>query len=201
MEIATIGSLVSITKSLLDLVKGINSRISDNSIRQQLRAEFTHLYARMDDLSVQLDQSERLTRMVPAWLELANRMPLWQQPLALGNAEAQNLDRDMRSLLDNSIRDHFSSTFFDSQFDRLPDVPLKLEIFRERLRTLDRTVSTVQPGNTQSLEALWPQITTHFNDARNTAYEIQRLADDVHGRLINELRDAAKQGLAELSNA
>jgi len=111
----------------------------------------------------------------------------------------QILDRDLRSLIHESIRDHFSATFFRSKFDRLPDVPLKLEIFRDRLHTLDKTVSAVQPSSVQTLQALWPQITTQFNDARNAAHEIQRIADDLQGKLIQELSDAAKDGLAELA--
>ena len=101
--------------------------------------------------------------------------------------------------MNDSIRDHFSATFFDASFDQLPDVPLRVEIFRDRIRTLDRTISTVQPGNLASLQALWPQITTQFNDTRNAAHEIQRLAEDIHGQLIRELELTASQGLTELA--
>lgn len=201
MDLATIGSLLSITKAVIEVVQGVGSFFSGSSDKERLKAGFTQLYGRVDVLAAQLEQCESLTRMVPAWLELANRMPFWQQPSALDEREAQILDRDLRGLINDSIRDHFSATFFHSKFDQLPDVPLKLELFRDRLRTLDRTISTVQPGNLQSLQALWPQITTQFNDTRNSASDIQRLAEDLQGRLINELRDAAKQGLAELAKA
>lgn len=201
MDLITIGSLLGITKSLIDVVGGVGSFFSLSSTKDTLKSGFAQLYGRIDVLSVQLEQCESLTRMVPAWLELANRMPMWQQPSPSDQRGAQLLDQDMRSLINDSIRDHFSATFFNSKFDQLPNVPLKLDIFRDRLRTLDRTISTVQPGNVQSLVALWPQITTQFNDTRNAASEIQRLAEDLQGQLIDELRDAAKQGLSQLTKA
>ena len=197
-ELAAIGALVGITKSLIEIAKDLGSLFSGSSGKERLTAQLAQLYGRIDVLAVQLEQSEQLTRMVPAWLELANRMPMWQKPSGIDGKEAKILDRDLRSLIHESIRDHFSATFFQSSFDQLPEVPLKLEIFRDRLRTLDKTISTVQPGNIQSLEALWSQITTQFNDTRNAATEIHRLADEVQGRLIKELRDAAKQGLEDL---
>lgn len=201
MDLTTIGSLLGVTLKVIDVIKGVGSLFSGSSDKEKLKAGFTQFYSRVDVLAAQLEQCESLTRMVPAWIELANRMPFWQQPSAFDQREAQSLDRDLRSLIHDSIRDHFSATFFRSKFDQLPEIPLKLELFRDRLRTLDRTISTVQPGNLQSLQALWPQITTQFNDTRNSASEIQRLADDIQGRLIEELRDAAKQGLAELAKA
>lgn len=198
MDIVTIGSLIGITKSLVEVLKDAGRLFSGSSAKAKLESAFAELYERIEVLSVQLEQSEGLTRMVPAWLELANRMPMWQEVTAIEHREAQILDQDLRNLINDSIRDHFSATFFRSNFDRLPGVPVKLEIFRDRLHTLDRTVSTVQPGNVESLKALWPQLTTQFNDARNAAYEIQRIADDLQGQLIQELRDAAKEGLVEL---
>jgi hypothetical protein len=197
MDPALIGSLITYTTSLIDIVKQVRSAFSHSS-RDSVATSLRQMYERVNVLSEQLAQSERLTRMVPAWLELANRMPVWQQASDLDPRDARALDADLRSLVNDSIRDHFSATFFRSSFDRLPDVPLRVQIFRDRITTLDRTVSTVQPGNFASLQALWPQITTQFNDTRNAAYEIQRLADDLHGQLIDELREASAQGLQQL---
>jgi hypothetical protein len=199
--LATIGTLLAITNSVIEVIKGLGSFLSGSSAKEKLKTTVAQLYGRIDALGVQLAQCEELTRMVPAWLELAKRMPLWKKPDSLDDREAQLLDDDLRSLIHESMRDHFSGTFFNSRFDQLPDIPLKLEIFRERLRTLDRTISAVQPSHPPSLIGLWPQITTQFNDARNTAFEIQHLAEDLQGRLIQELRDAARQGLAELPKA
>ena len=199
VDIATIGTLVTITKGLVEIIKGIGSFFGGASDKTKLSGEFRTLYGRIDVLALQLEQCERLTRSVPAWLELANRMPMWGDPATLEANQAQTVDRDLRSLIHESVRDHFSGTFFQTDFNRLPDVPVQLEIFRARLRTLDQTVSAIQPGNIQALRALWAQITTQFNDARNTAWEIQRKAEDLQGALIQELREAAASGLKEMN--
>lgn len=199
VDIATIGTLVTITKGLVEIIKGIGSFFGGASDKLKLSREFRTLYSRIDMLALQLEQCERLTRNVPAWLELANRMPLWGDPEHLEVNQAQSIDRDLRSLIHESVRDHFSGTFFQTDFNRLPDVPVQVEIFRAQLRTLDQTVSAIQPGNIQALKAMWSQITTQFNDARNTAWDIQRKAEDLQGSLIRELRDAAASGLKELN--
>lgn len=199
VDIATIGTLVTITKGLVEIIKGIGSFFGGTSDKLKLSHEFRTLYSRIDILALQLEQCERLTRNVPAWLELANRMPLWGNPEQLEVNQAQSIDRDLRSLIHESVRDHFSGTFFETDFNRLPDVPVQVEIFRAQLRTLDQTVSAIQPGNIQALKAMWSQITTQFNDARNTAWNIQRKAEDLQGALIRELRDAAASGLRELN--
>ena len=201
MELAAIGALVGITKSVIDIVKSVGSAMRDRSAQDKLNAGVAELYGRIDILSVQLEQSENLTRMVPAWIELANRIgrSLYGEPSKMTASEVQIVEGDLRDLMHESIRDHFSSTFFREQFDKLPDVPLKLELFRDRLKTLDRTISNMAPGDLSALSALWPQIRTHFNEAQNTARDIERLAEDLHGELIKELRDAAKLGLGELA--
>jgi hypothetical protein len=200
VDIATVGSLVAITKNLVDVFKGIGSFFGGGSEKAKLENEFKTFYSRIDVLALQLEQCERLTRSIPAWLELANRMPMWVDSSSMDTARAQSIDQDLRSLIHESIRDHFSATFFRSDFDKLPDVPLQLEIFRARLRNLDQTISTIQPGNVPALKALWSQITTQFNDARNTAWDIQRKAEDLQTSLIRELRDAAASGLKEFIN-
>lgn len=104
----------------------------------------------------------------------------------------------MRSLIHETVRDHFSGTFFRSDVDRLPDIPLQIEIFRARIRSLDQTVFAIQPGNLAAVKALWSQVITQFNDARNSTWDIQRKAEDLQAALIQELRDAAADGLREI---
>ena len=198
LELTTIGSLVGITKSVIDIIKGATSFLSHGTTKAKATVEVKRLYGRIEQLALQLEQCERLTRGVPAWLELANRMPVWEDVLTIEASRAQLIDRDLRSLIHETVGDHFSGTFFHSDVDRLPDIPLQIEIFRAKIRSLDQTVSTIQPGNLAALKALWSQVTTQFNDARNSAWEIQRKAEDLHAALIRELRDSATEGLREI---
>jgi nitrogen fixation-related uncharacterized protein len=156
-----------------------------------MKDSFAVFSGRLEILSIQLEQSESLTRMVPAWLEVANRMPVWRSAGDLTPDDVQRLDGDLRSFINDSVRDHFSTTFFRSNFNQLPEVEKKLDIFRAKLKDLDRTVSAIPPGNVEVFKGLWAAMTTQFNDLRNAAWEISQLADDVQGNLIRELREAA----------
>jgi hypothetical protein len=134
--------------------------------------------------------------MVPAWLEVANLLPVWRSASDLSHDDFRRLDGDLRRLVHESLRDHFSGTFFRTEFGKLPGIPPKIDILRDRLRTLDRTVSSIPPGNVDAFRALWQVITTHFNDCRNAATDVLRLAEDTQGDLIKELDEAATVGLA-----
>ena len=81
-----------------------------------------------------------------------------------------------------------------TNFDKLSDIPSKLDIFRNHIKDLEQTVQTIAPQNFESLKAQWPQITVQFNQARNAANDIELLADNLQVKLINELREAAKEG-------
>jgi len=161
-----------------------------------LQAALSQYQGRMRVLADQLRQAESLTRMVPAWLEVANLLPVWRSASDLSQEDSRRLDGDLRRLVNDSLRDHFSGTFFRTEFGKLPGIPPKIDILRDRLTTLDRTVSSIPPGNVEGFRALWPAVTTHFNDCRNAANEVLRLAEDIQGDLIKELDEAATVGLA-----
>jgi hypothetical protein len=188
--LATIAvSVVSAAKGLKDLLAGRRGTDQEESTLNALQTAFNEYNGRMRVLAEQLEQSERLTRMVPAWLELADRMPVWKQASDLNDHEAKTVLDDLRGFIHESIRDHFSGTFFHTDFAELPNIPEKLNVFRARLKTIDGTLSPIT--NTAGLRAFWPQIATQLNDAVNAARDIQQDADNIQGDLIREIRDAA----------
>ena len=196
-DLAAIGSLAGIATSVVNAAKGLRDlfsrggRETENAALKALQDAFDGYNDRMRVLSEQLEQSERLTRMVPSWLELSKRMPVWKQASDLDDHEARTVLEDLRGFIHNSVRDHFSGTFFHTDFDKLPGIPDKLTIFRARLKTIDGTLNPIAPGNIAGLRSFWPQIATQFNDAVNGAREIEYDADNIQGDLIRELRDAA----------
>jgi hypothetical protein len=201
--LTTIGTLVGITKAAVDTLKGLRDlfdakdakRIANESQAkfEKVDEDFAAFHKRLGILALQLEQSEALTRMVPAWFEVANRMPVWKSVNDLTREDIQHLDNDLRSFLHESIRDHFSTTFFSTNFDQLPGIERLLDIFRAKLGDLDHTVSAIPPGNVDVFKGLWPTITTQFNDLRNAAGQVSSQADDVHSALIRELRESAKE--------
>jgi hypothetical protein len=159
----------------------------------EMRNRIDQFQRRLEGLAIQLDQSERLTRMIPSWEAYANQIPVWKQFSEFSEVEAQQIHVSLRDLINNSIRDQFSSTFFRTSFDKLPGMDSKLVIFRANLNNLDRTVSTIPAGNFEAFKALWSQIVSEFNNLRNSGYDVRRHAEDIHGDLINELIQSTQE--------
>jgi len=171
--ITTIGALVGITKAVVDTLKSLRDlfdardakRIANESQAkiEKVNENFAAFHKRLEILSLQLEQSEALTRMVPAWLEVASLMPVWKGVNDSTQEDIRRLDSDLRSFIHESVRDHFSTTFFRTNFDQLPEVERQLDIFRAKLRDLDRTVSAIPPGNSEVFKGLWATITISVN--------------------------------------
>ncbi len=199
MDIATAGALVGISRKVIATLKDVKSLFSASKTKEvsekidEMEKEFASFHQRIGILAVQLQQSEALTRQVPAWIEVADRMPLWRSTDDLDQETARILTQDLRNFVHDSIRDHFSGTFFNTNFDQLPSIHQRIEIFRSKLHSLDQTVNVIAPGNVEALKSLWAQLTTQFNDTKNEAYEIQRLADSIQESLITELQDTANE--------
>jgi hypothetical protein len=195
-------SFVNLKGLLTDVFKRSGGSVADaDKIMLELREKVDAFQSRLQGLATQLEQSERLTRMIPAWEAYANQIPVYKQISEILPDEAQRIHYALRDWINASINDQFSSTFFRAQFDSLPGMEAKLEIFRANLRNVDRTVSTIPAGNFEVFKVLWSQITVEFNNVRNSGYEVRRHAEEIHGRLIEELlrsTQEAKKFLAQM---
>jgi hypothetical protein len=130
MDLATIGALVGLGKGVAEAIKAISALFSTRDDRKiaveslpkvaVLETALVQYQARMRILADQLRQAESLTRMVPAWLEVANLMPVWRSASDLSQEDCHRLDGDFRRLVNDSLRDHFSGTFFRTEFGKLP---------------------------------------------------------------------------------
>jgi hypothetical protein len=201
-----IGSLVAISKNFLDsftLVKGFfpSGQGKAEAAVAAMRDNINNFQTRLEGLAIQLQQSERLTRMIPAWEAYANEIPMSCDINTLADAEAQRLHVALRQLIESSIRDQFSGTFFRSEFDALPGMERQLDIFREHLKNLDRTVSTIPGGNLAAFRVLWPNLCVEYNNLRNSGYDVRRLAEDIQGRLIDELMESTREARKALAKA
>jgi hypothetical protein len=123
----------------------------------ELREKVDRFQARLEGLAIQLEQTDRLTRMVPAWEAYANQLQVWKDVPNLPEAEAQQIHVALRQLIESSIRDQFSGTFFRTDFDDLPGIKSLIDIFRASANNVDRTCSGIPAGNLQAFRALWPQ--------------------------------------------
>jgi hypothetical protein len=200
-----IGSLIGISKSFLEtfaLLKKLvgESKYNDTEkLMNEMREKVDKFQGRLEGLAIQLEQTEKLTRMVPAWEAYANQLQVWKDVPNLPDPEAQQIHVALRQLIDSSIRDQFSGTFFRTDFDDLPGMKSLIDIFRSSANNIDRTCSGIPAGNLQAFRALWSSISTDFNNLKNAAYEVRRRAEDLHGDLISELMKSSQEARKFLS--
>jgi hypothetical protein len=198
-QMLEIGSLIGISKAFLDafalLKRFVGESKSEDSknLMNEMRDRVDQFQARLEGLAIQLEQTERLTRMVPAWEAYANQLQVWKDVPNVPDQEAQQIHVDLRHLIDSSIRDQFSGTFFRTDFDDLPDMKRLIDIFRSSANNVDRTCSGIPAGNLQAFRALWPSISTEFNNLKNAAYDVRRRAEDLQGMLISELIKSSQE--------
>jgi len=202
-----IGSLIGISKTFLETFALLKKVIGDSrggeseKVLTEMRENVNQFQTRLEGLAIQLEQTERLTRMIPAWEAYANQVQVWKDMASISDPEAQQIHVSLRQLVDSSIRDQFSGTFFRTEFDDLPDMKRLIDIFRAHVTNIDRTCSGIPAGNLQAFRALWPSISTEFNNLKNAAYEVRRHAEDLQGRLIAELLKSSQEARKFLAQA
>jgi hypothetical protein len=202
-----IGSLVGISKAFLETFVVLKKIIGDSKagdpekMLTEMRDKIDVFQTRLEGLAIQLEQTERLTRMIPAWEAYANQIEVWKDVNTIPDSEAQRIHVSLRQLVDSSIRDQFSGTFFRTDFEDLPDMKRLIDIFRAHVTNIDRTCSGIPAGNLQAFRALWSSISTEFNNLKNAAYEVRRQAEDLQGRLITELLKSSQEARKFLAQA
>jgi DNA repair exonuclease SbcCD ATPase subunit len=194
-----VGSLIGISKSFLETFAAVRKLLLDakpagpDKTLGEMREKINQFQSRLEGLAIQLEQTERLTRMIPAWEAYANQIQAWKDMTKISDDEAQQIHVALRQLVDSSIRDQFSGTFFRTDFDHLPDMRRRIDIFRAHVMNLDRTCSGIPAGNLQAFRSLWSSISTELNNLKNAAYDVRRHAEDVQAQLIDELLKSSQE--------
>ena len=187
--IIEIGALVGIVKNLLDLSKtgfDLFGRVSKKRTAEGVK----RTQERLAGIAEQLYQSVALSKMLPIWLQEHSRYDLFENTLS--NDDVRLLDSGLRTLISDSIHDHFSGTFFRTSFAALPGVEVAIKEFRDRLSALENQLNGIPPGDATSWRRTWPTLKVRMHDLRSEAVKLNNLADTLHSELIVELREAAQ---------
>ena len=63
------------------------------------------------------------------------------------NQEQLNLlDSDLRGFIVDSLSDHFSSAFFRTNYDKLPEIEKMINDIRKRIEDIDRDLNAIPRG-------------------------------------------------------
>jgi hypothetical protein len=187
--ITEIGALVTIMKTLLEATKS-GMELFGGGARKRTAESVKKTQERLEGVAEQLFQSVALSKMLPIWLREHAEVDLYTDTLSDENVKL--LDSRLRRLIDDSIHDHFSGTFFRTSFAVLPDVEAGILAFRERLLALEKQLDGIPPGDATSWRRAWPILKVRMDDLRKEAVKLDNLADDLHAKLVTELRETAK---------
>lgn len=182
-----VGALVGVVKGLFDLTKSGMDLFGRRG--EAARVPIQKLQERMSGLAEQLERSVMLSKMLPIWLKEHASVDLYEDKLS--NEDVRLLDSRLRSLISDSIHDHFSGVFFRTSFAVLPGVDSAMKAFQSSLTALEQQLNGIPPGDAVSWRRAWPLIKLRMNDLRIEAVKIDNLAEHVHAQLITEIRDAA----------
>jgi len=195
-------SLLAIGKTIFETIKTAKDVFKTESSPEspqiessldKLADDFVAYQKRMELLATQLYQCESLTRFIPMWLVYHDKFDRISPTPTI--EEAKLLDTDLRWFIHSSITDQFSSVFFRTSYDQLPVIERMIDNFRNRIKDIDRDVSTVSFGQPQMLTILWgASLKGDLFRLRRDAMEIERTANETFENVINELRQAAANG-------
>lgn len=192
MAIETIGALAGITKTVIDSLKGLRDLVgrSDDEPVSELKVAFSEFQERIGSIATQLEQAEMLGRMLPIWLKELSKFEVWET--GPSDETLQMFDRDLRNFISDSVRDHFSSVFFQASFDQLPTVLVLLKDLRQKLNDLDGSLQAIPHSSIEGMKLHLPIVKTRLHDLRIVAVKLDNNANDVRRNLIAELRHAAE---------
>jgi len=184
--ITEIGALVTIMKTLLDATKTGKELFGGGERKKAIQ----NAQERLDGVAEQLFQSVTLSKMLPIWLKEHAEVDLYVDKLS--NDDVKLLDNRLRNLIFDSIHDHFSGTIFRMSFAVLPGVENGIKAFRDKLLALETQLNGIPAGNAKAWRLAWPIIKIRMQDLRIEAVKLDNLADEIHSKLVTELRETAK---------
>lgn len=199
LTITALSSLVTIGKNIIDTIKSAKDLFTSDSGRNSADAEahmdtltksFKVYQERVELLAEQIYQCETLSRFLPQWLLHQDKFNY------ISNTPTQDelglIDGELRRLLTDSIRDHFSSAFFRTNYDKLPEIETMIKNFRNRISELDRDMNAIPPGNFQLLAITWgTTLKADLFRLRRDVIEIETKANEKFEEVVNELREVA----------
>ena len=192
IELATIGILASISKTIIDSLKGLRELLPGGDIApiNDFMDAFSEHQKRIGQLAEQLSQAEMLGRMLPIWLQEHSKFKFWEAEPS--DETLQKLDNELRNFIHDSIRDHFASTFFRTSFEQLPSVLEFLTDIRAKLKQLDTSIQATPHSSLDGWRLHLPVVKVRLNDLGLVAVKLDIHADELRDKLIQELKEASE---------
>ena len=182
-----IGALVSIVKGLFDVAK-TGTDLFGAKKKKTVQALET-LQARISGLAEQLYETVSLLKTIPVWLRQCGQ--ILGQSIELSADQIKQQQTLLTQLISDSRYDSFSDAFYVTKYDALPGLAKPMSSFRELLERLDddhRKLRYDVP--LQALRTDWATLKARLLDLRNQAEGVMNVSNELHGKLIAELKEA-----------
>ncbi|KWK74153.1 hypothetical protein WM15_32385 [Burkholderia ubonensis] len=149
------------------------------------------LKARVAGLAAQLNETATLITYVPTWVRQCDQI-LYPRVDSSAVDKIQRQMEQLTMLISESRFDYFSGAIFKTKYDFLPGVSEAMDKFRNLLDDVQESQSKVRwDVELPALQKDWSIVEIRLHDLRNEADKIRICANELHGRLIEELRQAS----------
>lgn len=184
--ITEIGALVSIVNGLTDIAK------SGADLFGKRKKAVTALKARVAGLAAQLSETATLMTYVPTWVRQCDQILAPRADLPADEIQKQN--GQLYTLISESRYDYFSGAIYRTTYDTLPGMSDPMDEFRKLLERLETSNNEIRfDVALPALQKDWATVQIRLRDLRRQAEAIKEHANELHGRLINELKQAGAE--------
>lgn len=185
--ITEIGALVSIVKGLTEVAKTGSDLFGKR--RKETVDAVAKLKERVAGVAAQLFQTVALLKTVPAWLRQCDDLLFQPENLSADGIQQQHVQ--LARLISESRYDYFSDAFYRTKYDALPGMSEPMDEFRKLLERLESDHNKIRFDITlPALQKDWSALRIRLRDLRKQAEVIRHHANELHGRLIDELERA-----------
>ncbi len=155
--------------------------------RKETSESIKKLTARVAGIAEQLYETVALLKTIPTWLRQSEE--ILSQPDELKLDEIQRYHVVLNRLISDSRYDSFSDAFYRTKYDALPGLEKPMVTFRELLEKLEDEHHKMRfdvPLN--ALQRDWAKLKNRLRDLSDQAERIRQTANELHGKLIDELK-------------
>ena len=197
MSLQVASSLITIGKTIIDSIKTTKDifkkdKSSEEAVKKlaEINKKFNSYTDRIELLATQIYQCETLSRFIPMWLVHHNKFNEIDDKPNL--KELKMLDSDLRSFIIHSIKDQFASAFFQTNYNKLPEIEKMIQAFRKRINDIDKDLAAIPRGKIDMLKLSWKTtIKSDLSRLQRDALDIERKANSIFEKVVNELKEVA----------
>ncbi|HEY7182345.1 MAG TPA: hypothetical protein VIC84_13040 [Blastocatellia bacterium] len=185
--ITEIGTLVAIVKGLADVAKTGTDLFGKR--KQDTLDRVDQLKGRVAGIAEQLYETVSLLKTIPAWLRQCEDVLFRPDNLSADAIQQQHIL--LHRLISDSRYDSFSDAFYRTKYDALPGLEKPMVTFRDLLERFEKDHSQMRfDVELRPLRTDWAKLKGRLRDLRDQAESIRRTANELHGRLIDELKQS-----------